>query len=99
VAVLSMSKQEFSRLDVRLRFQSGRLRVTDACVLISLQRRQVFRLSRGLIGMTQRRQLPLGTFEYPPLQHKVHNQVDHAGALICRQTKSRMSLVCIGLLA
>src|SRR5271167_309443 len=48
VAVLSMSKQEFSRLDVLLRVQSGRLRVTDACVLIGLQRRQVSRLLRGL---------------------------------------------------
>src|SRR5690242_21773995 len=43
-----MSKQEFSRLDVLLRVQSGRLRVTDACVLIALQRRQVFRLLRSL---------------------------------------------------
>src|SRR6201993_361075 len=43
-----MSKQEFSRLDVLLRVQSGRLRVTDAGVLIGLQRRQVFRLLRGL---------------------------------------------------
>ena len=42
VAVLSMSKQEFSRLDVLLRVQSGRLRISDACVLIGLQRRQVF---------------------------------------------------------
>jgi hypothetical protein len=32
--VVSMSKQEFSRLDVLLRVQSGRLRVGDACVLI-----------------------------------------------------------------
>jgi hypothetical protein len=48
MAVLSMSKQEFSRLDVLLRVQSGRLRVTDACVLIGLQRRQMFRLLRGL---------------------------------------------------
>jgi Winged helix-turn helix len=48
VAVLSMSKQEFSRLEVLLRVQSGRLRVADACVLIGLQRRQVFRLLRGL---------------------------------------------------
>jgi hypothetical protein len=48
VAVLSMSKQEFSRLDVLLRVQSGSLRVGDACVLIGLQRRQVFRLLRGL---------------------------------------------------
>ena len=43
-----MSKQEFSRLDVLLRVQSGRLRVGDACVLIGLRRRQVFRLLRGL---------------------------------------------------
>jgi hypothetical protein len=48
VAVLSMSKQEFGRLDVLLRVQSGRLRVSDACVLIGLQRRQVFRLLSGL---------------------------------------------------
>ena len=48
MAVVSMSKQEFSRLDVLLRVQSGRLRVSDACVLIGLQRRQVFRLLRGL---------------------------------------------------
>jgi hypothetical protein len=46
--MLSMSKQEFGRLEVLLRVQSGRLRVIDACVLIGLQRRQVFRLLRGL---------------------------------------------------
>jgi hypothetical protein len=48
VAVVSMSKQEFSRLDMLLRVQSGHLRVSDACALIGLQRRQVFRLLRGL---------------------------------------------------
>jgi hypothetical protein len=48
VAVLSMSKQEFSRLEVLLRVQSGRLRVIEACALIGVQRRQVFRLLRGL---------------------------------------------------
>src|SRR5215469_1182294 len=48
VAVLSMSKQEFSRLEVLLRVQSGGLRISDACVLIGLQRRQLFRLLRGL---------------------------------------------------
>jgi hypothetical protein len=48
MAVLSMSKQEFNRLDVLLRVQSGRLRVADACDLIGLRRRQVFRLLRGL---------------------------------------------------
>ena len=45
--MLSMSKQEFSRLEVLLRVQSGGLRVADACVLIGLQRRQVFRLLTG----------------------------------------------------
>src|ERR1700722_52007 len=48
MVVLSMSKQEFSRLDVLLRIQSGRLRVADACALMGLRRRQVFRLLRGL---------------------------------------------------
>jgi hypothetical protein len=48
VAVVSMSKQEFSRLEILLRVQSGGLRVADACELIGLQRRQVFRLLRGL---------------------------------------------------
>ena len=43
-----MSKQEFSRLEVLLRVQSGGLRVTDACALIGLRRRQVCRLLRGL---------------------------------------------------
>ena len=43
-----MSKQEVSRLEVLLRVQSGRLRVGDACVLIGLERRRVFRLLRGL---------------------------------------------------
>ena len=42
-----MSKQEFSRLDVLLRVQSGRLRVSDARVLIGLQRRQVFGCCAG----------------------------------------------------
>jgi hypothetical protein len=39
---------KFGCLDVLLRVQSGRLRVSDACVLIGLQRRQVFRRLRGL---------------------------------------------------
>src|ERR1700676_745990 len=43
-----MSKQEFGRLDVLLRVQSGRLRVSDACALMGLERRQGFRLLRGL---------------------------------------------------
>jgi hypothetical protein len=34
--------------EVLLRVQSGRLRVADACALMGLHRRQVFRLLRGL---------------------------------------------------
>ena len=48
MAVVSMSKQEFSRLEALLRVQSGGLRVADACELIGLHRRQVFRLLHGL---------------------------------------------------
>src|ERR1700686_2573111 len=43
-----MSMQEFSLFDVLLGGQSGRLRVSNSCGLIGLQRRQVFRLLRGL---------------------------------------------------
>ena len=43
-----MSKKEFDRLEVLLGVQSGRLRVADACKLLSLKRRQVFRLLAGL---------------------------------------------------
>ena len=48
MTVVSMSKREFSRLEVLLQVQSGRLHITDACELIALRRRQVFRLLRGL---------------------------------------------------
>jgi hypothetical protein len=48
VPVVSMSKKEFDRLEVLLGVQSGRLRVADACALLSLKRRQVFRLLGGL---------------------------------------------------
>ena len=46
--VVSMSKREFNRLEVLLQVPSGRLRVADACELIGLRRRQIFRLLRGL---------------------------------------------------
>ena len=43
-----MSKKEFDRLEVLLGVQSARLRVADACELLSVKRRQVFRLLAGL---------------------------------------------------
>jgi len=44
VAVVSMSKREFDRLEVLTGVQAGRLRVAEACALSGLSRRQVFRL-------------------------------------------------------
>ena len=44
MAVVSMSTKEFSRLDVLLGVEAGHLSVRDACGLMGLQRRQVFRL-------------------------------------------------------
>jgi hypothetical protein len=62
--------QEFSRLEVLLRVQSGRLRVSDACALIGPQRRQVFRLLRGLKqdGATS----PLSKHRGRPSNHRHH---------------------------
>ena len=48
MAVVSMSKKEFDRLEVLLGVRSGRLRVADGCELLGLKRRQVFRLLAGL---------------------------------------------------
>src|SRR5215469_12328053 len=73
VAVLSMTKQEFSSLDVLLRVQSGRLGVSDASVLIRLQRRQVFCVPRGL-----RRDGPaslLSKRRGKPSNHRSHDEV------------------------
>ncbi len=48
VAVVSMSKREFDRLEVLMGVQAGRLRVADAWALSGLSRRQVLRLLKGL---------------------------------------------------
>ena len=48
MTVVSMSEREFSRLDVLSDMDSGRIRVGEACDLLGLKRRQVFRLLRGL---------------------------------------------------
>jgi DNA-binding IclR family transcriptional regulator len=48
LAVVSMSKREFDRLEVLTGVQAGRLRVTDACTLLGLSRRQLFRLLKGI---------------------------------------------------
>src|SRR3954462_7184719 len=43
-----MQQGEFDRLEILLGVRSGRLRVADACELLGLKRRQVFRLLAGL---------------------------------------------------
>src|SRR4029077_8546214 len=48
MTVVSMSEREFSRLDVLSDLDGGRIRVGDACGLLGLKRRQVFRLLKGL---------------------------------------------------
>jgi hypothetical protein len=48
MTVVSMSKKEFDRLEVLLGVRSGRLRIANACELLGLKRRQVFRLLAGL---------------------------------------------------
>jgi DNA transposition AAA+ family ATPase len=47
MSVVSMSNKEFARLDVLLGLEAKRIRVADACSLLSLKRRQVFRLLRA----------------------------------------------------
>jgi hypothetical protein len=56
VAVLSMSKQEFSRLEVLLRVHSGRLRVTEAFVLIGLKSSGLMSISRAGRDRSPRRE-------------------------------------------
>jgi hypothetical protein len=48
IVVVSMSETEFSRLNVLLEVQAKRLKVAEAASVLQLQRRQVFRLLRGL---------------------------------------------------
>src|SRR3978361_1531647 len=48
MTVISMSTQEFSRLQVQLDVKSGKVRVEDAVQLIGLGRRQIFRLLIGI---------------------------------------------------
>jgi Winged helix-turn helix len=47
MAVVSMSDEAFSRLDVLLAIEAGRVSVREACDLTGLQRRQMFRLLAG----------------------------------------------------
>jgi Winged helix-turn helix len=58
--VVSMSEKEFSRLDILLRVEAGCIAIRDACALMGLRRRQVFRLQalfrvRGVASLASKR--------------------------------------------
>src|SRR4051795_5281029 len=60
MTVVSMSGKEFSRIDVLLDVEAGRLTVGEACAVMDLGRRQVFRLlaafrAHGATGLVSRR--------------------------------------------
>lgn len=60
MAVVSMSEQEFSRLNVLLDLAAGRLTVREVCAVLDLRRRQVFRLlaafrAQGATALVSRR--------------------------------------------
>ena len=68
--VVSMSDRESERLTVLSEVRSGRLRVCDACTLLSLKRRQVFRLlarlqQEGAAGVVSRRRGKPGNHRRP----------------------------------
>ena len=51
MTVVSMSAKEFSRLDVLMDLEARRVTVRDACGLLRLKRRQVFRLLKDFRHM------------------------------------------------
>ncbi|MDX2142036.1 MAG: helix-turn-helix domain-containing protein [Rhodospirillaceae bacterium] len=60
MTVVSMSEKEFSRLDVLRDVKAGRLTVDNACELIGVKRRQIFRLlakfhTDGAAGVVSKR--------------------------------------------
>ena len=60
MTVVSMSAKEFSRLDVLMDFAAGRMTVREACGLLRLRRRQVFRLLKdfrqdGAVSLVSKR--------------------------------------------
>lgn len=60
MTVLAMSHGELSRFDTLMRVECGELRVEDAATVLSLKRRQIFRLlerlrSDGAAGLVSRK--------------------------------------------
>src|ERR1700747_1346639 len=90
-----MSKKEFGRIEVLLGVQSGRLRVADACELLRLKRRQVFRLLRGLKqdGATSLLSKRRGR----PSNHRLPDEVRTLALSIVRERYSDFGPSCDGM--
>ena len=70
MTVVSMSAKEFSRLDVLMDLEARRITVRDACGLLRLKRRQVFRLlkdfrARGAASLISKRRGKPGNNRLP----------------------------------
>ena len=70
MTVMSMSAKEFSRLDVLMELEARRISVRDACALLRLKRRQVFRLlkdfrARGAASLISKRRGKPGNNRLP----------------------------------
>lgn len=70
MSAVSMSDREFDRLSVLSEVRSGRLRISDACPLLGVQRRQAFRLLArlkrdGAAGLVSRRRGKPGNHRLP----------------------------------
>jgi Winged helix-turn helix len=71
MAMVSMSSREFSRLEAMMQIEAGRMSVDEACSLVSLKRRQVFRLLSGFrkdgaASLVSRRRGKPGNNSLPP---------------------------------
>jgi transposase len=70
MAVVSMSAKEFSRLNVLMDLEARRMTVRDACALLQLKRRQVFRLLKefrqhGAVSLASKRRGKPGNNRLP----------------------------------
>ena len=70
MTVVSMSAKEFSRLDVLMDLEARRVTVRDACGLLRLKRRQVFRLLKdfrqhGAVSLVSKRRGQPGNNRLP----------------------------------
>lgn len=54
MTVVSMIAKEFSRLDVMLDIEAGRISIQNACELLLLSRRQIFRLPSLMLQPARR---------------------------------------------